>query len=227
MSMISDFATENYLKTIVKALSESGKNRLGTGELSRLLKVTQGSATVMVKKLEREGYLEYESHQGCSLTEKGRVYGLKILRRHRILETFLAQTLHLDWSEVHEEAENLEHATSDRLIDIIDAHLCHPSRDPHGDLIPSKAQKEYSVHDISLTSCAPGDCLRIVRIDGDKSSLDYCLREGLLPQVELRILTKNADSGLLTLSFANHESSFAISALEGVFVEAWVGEVSP
>lgn len=227
MSMISDFATENYLKTIVKALAESGKTRLGTGELSRLLGVTQGTATVMVKKLEREGYLEYESHQGCTLTEKGRVYGLRILRRHRILETFLVHTLHLDWSEVHEEAEKLEHATSDRLIDIIDSHLLHPSRDPHGDIIPSKAQKEYSVCDSPLSSCVPGDCLRIVRIDGDKSSLDYCQKEGLIPQVKVCILSKNADSGLISLRLEERELQCAISALEGVFVEFWVGEVSP
>lgn len=190
MLMISEYTTENYLKTIVKALAEPGKDRIGTGELARLLGVTPGTATVMVKKLEREGYLEYESHQGCALTEAGRVYGLRILRRHRLLESFLAQTLGLDWSDVHEEAENLEHAVSDHLIDIIDAYLSHPSRDPHGALIPAKAQKEYTLSDIQLSSCLEGAKVRIVRIDRNKSSLAYCQSEGLLPEVELSIIKK-------------------------------------
>jgi len=85
MSMVSDFATENYLKAIVKALAEPEKERLGTGELARRLGVTSRTATVMVKKLEKAGYLEYESHQGCALTEAGRAYGLRVLMRHRLL----------------------------------------------------------------------------------------------------------------------------------------------
>lgn len=218
--MISEYATENYLKTIVKALAEPGRERIGTGELARLLGVTSGTVTVMLKKLEGEGYLEYESHQGCSLTEKGRMYGLRVLRRHRLLETFLVGILDLDWSDVHEEAENLEHAASERLIDAIDAYLGHPPRDPHGDPIPAKAQREYTIWDVPLSALGEGEAVRIVRIDGDKGALSYYRSEGLVPGTELRVLAKREDAGLASLSIGGREATFALSALEGVFVEA-------
>jgi DtxR family Mn-dependent transcriptional regulator len=220
MSMRLDLATENYLKAIVKALAEPGKERIGTGEIARLVGVTPGTATVMVKKLEREGYVAYESHRGCALTGKGRTYGLRVLRRHRLLETFLARVLDLDWADIHEEAENLEHAVSERLIDAIDAYLGHPVRDPQGDPIPEKAQREYTIRDVPLSTLAEGERVQIVRIDGDKGALAYYRSEGLVPGTELRVVAKREDAGLVTLSLPGREATFALSALEGVFAES-------
>ncbi len=219
MSMLSELATENYLKAIVKALAEPGKERVGTGELASLLGVTSGTATVMIKKLERLGFLEYESHQGCSLTNAGRAYGLRVLRRHRILETFLVKVLGLDWTAVHDEAENLEHAASEKLIDAIDAFLGHPERDPNGDPIPSKTQREYRLKDIPIAELGEGEAARVSRISGGESQWAYFRKEGLVPGASLRVLRKEPEAGLIHLSVAGKKAAFALSALSGVFIE--------
>ncbi|MFW5807935.1 MAG: metal-dependent transcriptional regulator, partial [Spirochaetota bacterium] len=101
-------SAESYMKHIVKYMSEQSKNSIGTGDLSRLIGVTPGSATSMLKKLAADGYLQYRPHRGCTLTGKGRLFGIAMLRRHRLLETFLVKTLHYDPAEVHDEAERLE-----------------------------------------------------------------------------------------------------------------------
>lgn len=218
--MLSDLATENYLKAIVKALADPSKERIGTGELARLLEVTPGTATVMIKKLERLGFLEYESHRGCSLTHSGRAYGLRVLRRHRLLESFLVQVLGLDWNTGHEEAENLEHAASEQLIDEIDRYLGQPERDPNGDLIPLKNQSEYSVDDISLASCVPGQRVRIRRVSGDEDQRVYYRRQGLVPGAFVRIAAKDTVAALMTLELAGKATPFALALLEGVYIEA-------
>lgn len=218
--MLSDLATENYLKAIVKALADPEKERIGTGELARLLEVTPGTATVMVKKLERLGFVEYESHRGCTLTDSGRAYGLRVLRRHRILESFLVKVLDLDWNTGHEEAENLEHAASERLIDEIDRFLGHPERDPNGDPIPLKNQSEYSVDDMSLASCAPGQRVRIRRVSGDEDQRAYYRRQGLVPGALVCVLSRDSVAALMTLELAGKAAPFALALLEGVYIEA-------
>jgi len=219
MSMLSELATENYLKAIVKALADPGKERIGTGELARLLEVTSGTATVMAKKLERLGFLEYESHKGCSLTDSGRAYGLRVLRRHRILETFLVKVLNLDWTAVHEEAENLEHAASEKLIDSIDAFLGHPERDPNGDPIPAKAQREYTLDDVPLTEVAESQTVRISRISGGEAQWAYYRKQGLVPGASVRVISKDPEAAMARLDVAGRKAAFALSALSGVFVE--------
>ena len=209
MSIQSDLATENYLKAIVKALADPAKERIGTGELARLLEVTPGTATVMLKKLERLGFVEYASHRGCALTNEGRAYGLRVLRRHRLLESFLVQVLGLDWSAGHAEAENLEHAASERLIDEIDRFLGQPERDPNGDPIPAKNQSEYSVDDMSLASCVPGQRVRIRRISGDEGQWAYYRRQGLVPGALVRVVARDAAAALMTLELGSTQLSFA------------------
>ncbi|HEY9593882.1 MAG TPA: metal-dependent transcriptional regulator [Spirochaetia bacterium] len=216
----SALATENYLKAIVKALAEPGRERLSTGELARLLGVTAGTATSMVKKLEKDGYVSNEARQGCILTKAGRAYGLRILRRHRLLESFLVGVLHMDWADVHEEAENLEHAVSERLVDAIDAFMGNPRRDPHGDPIPSKIQRVYAVRDTPLSALDEGIDVTIVRVAGDRTALEYFRREGLVPGAEVRVISRQRDAGLATLSVAGREAIFAMSTLGRVFFEA-------
>lgn len=222
--MLSRFATENYLKALVKALSEPDRDRIRTGELAQLMGVTSGTATAMMDKLSKDGYLDYEPRRGCTLTDAGRAYGLRIIRRHRLLETFLFRVLGLDWYDIHEEAENLEHSASDKLIEVIDAYLGHPERDPHGDEIPGKDQQCYVLNDISLASLEEGSRVSIARIDGDGGVLSYYQREGLLPGAEIQILHKDTDAGLVVLAVAGRERTMALKALKGVFTKA--GETS-
>jgi len=215
----SRFATENYLKAAVKALAEPGRDRIRTGELAQLMGVTAGTATAMMDKLEREGYLDYEPRRGCTLTDAGRAYGLRILRRHRLLETFLFRVLGLNWSAMHEEAENLEHSASDKLIDVIDAYLGFPKQDPHGEDIPGKGQQHYEINDIPLASLEEGTRVRITRIDGSGDILSYYQREGLLPDTEVHILKKDQVTGLVFLSVAGQELTLAETALKGLFTK--------
>ncbi len=125
---------ENYLKAIYQLSDASGG--APTGELARRLKITPGSVTLMLQRLAEAGLVKYAAHQGVRLTKKGQKVAIRVVRNHRLLELYLTNTLGLPWDEVHEEAENLEHAVSDRLVARIDEYLGHPDRDPHGDPIP-------------------------------------------------------------------------------------------
>ncbi|UTC74091.1 metal-dependent transcriptional regulator [Treponema sp. OMZ 792] len=216
---ISQIATENYLKSIVKFLSESDKDIITTGELAKLLHVTPGTVTSMAKKLEKEGYIEYQNRIGCSLTEKGKKYGLNILRRHRLIETFLFQTLKMDWKDVHNEAENLEHAASDILIDKIDKYLGKPKRDPHGAVIPKKNQKEYTSIDLNLNKAACGIEYSIARLTGSEAQFEYYKKINLKLNSKIILQNKNEESGLAEIIIDENKVSCSTMILKNIFVE--------
>src|ERR1043165_5503845 len=127
---------ENYLKAIYSLSAKSDSDQVSLGDLAAAVGVTPGTATTMVKKLALDRLAKYERYSGVALTAKGKQTALAVLRRHRLIETFLVRTLGMDWAEVHAEAERLEHALSDRLLQRLDAFLGHPAVDPHGDPIP-------------------------------------------------------------------------------------------
>src|SRR5438093_503083 len=128
---------ENYLKQIYLQQQAVPDEPVPTGKLADLMGVVPGTATSMIKALADSGLVAYEPRGGTRLTRGGEQLALHVLRRHRLVELFLVKTLGLDWSEVHEEAEELEHAISDKVLERIDALLGHPRVDPHGDPIPS------------------------------------------------------------------------------------------
>lgn len=133
---MATLTVENYVKTIYLIGEEGEQKAASTGELARRLGVSPGSVTSMLRTLADSGLADYQAYEGVRLSEAGTRLALRILRRHRLIELFLARTLGLTWDEVHEEAEHLEHAVSDRLIDRIDEYLHYPRHDPHGDPIP-------------------------------------------------------------------------------------------
>jgi DtxR family Mn-dependent transcriptional regulator len=128
---------EDYLKEIYKIAIDNDSN-VSTANLAEKLSVTNAATSDMAKKLAKAGYIIYEKYKGIRLTTRGKKEALKIIRRHRLWESFLIETLGLNWGEVHEEAEKLEHQTSDFLIDKIDEYLDYPQFDPHGEPIPTK-----------------------------------------------------------------------------------------
>src|SRR5471032_3628365 len=128
---------ENYLKAILVRSSDEDAV-VSTGSLSEALGVTPGTITTMVKSMASRGLLEHQPREGVRLTPEGRAHALAVVRKHRLIETFLVQVLKMDWKEVHEEAEALEHAISERVLLRIDALLGHPAADPHGDPIPTR-----------------------------------------------------------------------------------------
>ena len=135
--MLASQTVENYLKAIyVAQVPEDEQSLVPMGQLAAALGVVPGTATTMVKTLAESGLAKYEPYMGVRLTPAGEKLAAMVLRRHRLIELFLVQVLSMNWSEVHEEAEKLEHAVSERLIDRIDEMLGRPAVDPHGDPIP-------------------------------------------------------------------------------------------
>ena len=128
---------ENYLKAILQLVIATKSETISTGQLAATVNVSPGSVTSMLKTLAESGLATYMPYEGVSLTKAGKNLALRMLRRHRLIELFLVRTLELTWDQVHEEAENMEHAVSDILIERIDEFLGRPETDPHGDPIPS------------------------------------------------------------------------------------------
>src|SRR5436309_3353248 len=152
---------EDYLKALYADQQHGGGELVAMGALAVAMDVASGTATAMVKTLADAGLVDYEPRGGVKLSGKGERLALHVLRRHRLVELFLVQVLGLDWSEVDEEAEELEHAISDKVLAAMDRALNHPQVDPHGDPIPTSSGK---VHRRSLTSLAACELDRPMRI---------------------------------------------------------------
>src|ERR1700674_4777310 len=164
--MLPSSTVENYLKAIhqVQSALPSGVRLVPMGSVASALGVTPGTATTMVKALAESGLAEYEPYSGVRLTAAGeRLAGL-VLRRHRLVELFLVQVMGMSWDEVHDEAEQLEHVVSERLIDRIDDMLGRPARDPHGDPLPNQDGAITTRHLESLLTCSLGTPLKVTRI---------------------------------------------------------------
>jgi len=183
---------ENYVKQIyLEQLHSEAGGLVPMGRLAAAMDVVPGTATSMIKALADSGLVQYEPRGGVRLTHGGEQLALHVLRRHRLVELFLVKVLGLDWSEVHDEAEELEHSISDKVLERIDAYLGHPGVDPHGDPIPSAKGTLPDLRHQSLADCPPKRRFRVARIiDQDPAFLQFVERCGLMPgtavTVELR-----------------------------------------
>jgi DtxR family Mn-dependent transcriptional regulator len=139
---LPSLTVENYVKAIFKTSQGEADGRATTGRLAAELHVSPGTVTSMLKTLAESGLATYTPYEGVRLTEAGRLLALRMLRRHRLIELFLSDALGLDWDQVHDDAERMEHVASDFLIERIDEHLGHPKYDPHGDPIPTEEVKK-------------------------------------------------------------------------------------
>jgi DtxR family Mn-dependent transcriptional regulator len=184
---------EDYLKCIYLEEKASRGGLVPTGQVASALGVAPGTATSMVKALADSDLLTYEPYAGVRLTAAGERLATRVLRRHRLVELFLVKVLGLNWSEVHEEAEVLEHAVSDRIMDRMDEILGRPSVDPHGDPIPTAEGelREHSDHP-SLIACAIGGRHGVVRvIDQRTDFLRLLERHGVMPGCELAVVARD------------------------------------
>ena len=188
---------ENYLKQIYLEQQKTPERLVAMGHLADAMGVTPGTATTMVKTLANSGLIEYEPRMGARLTDAGEQLALHVLRRHRLVELFLVKTLGLDWAEVHEEAEALEHVISDKVLERIDKMLRFPRLDPHGDPIPTAEGTVQPRKLAALTNCEVGSSVRIARmIDQGVQFLQFADRSSLKPgtQVTIEELDPIADS---------------------------------
>jgi DtxR family Mn-dependent transcriptional regulator len=189
---------ENYLKAVL-VRSEGPGSVVSTGAMAEALGVTPGTITTMVKSLAAQGLLEHLPREGVRLTPQGRAHALAVVRKHRLVETFLVQVLKMDWKEVHEEAEALEHAISDRVLLRIDALLGHPASDPHGDPIPSsKSPQVDRGRGETLATCVLREQQTVERIlDQSAGFLEFIQRTGLKPGARVRVRERDSASGVV------------------------------
>ncbi len=210
---------ENYLKELF-LLDPNGEKAVATGELAKSLDVTPGSATSMIKSLAQSGLVEHRPHYGVKLTNQGRSQAIHVVRRHRIVELFLVKILGMDWSEVHKEAEQLEHVVSDEVIAKMDDLLGQPTHDPHGDPIPSPDGK-LPVRTLQLLSyCKQGDNVLIARIGNqDTSFLKFAEDNGLLLGRTIEITNRNDTADSITIHSQGKELVLGLAAARKIEVE--------
>src|SRR5688572_15032506 len=179
---------ENYLKTLYSEQQHAGGELVSMGAIAGAMNVAPGTATAMVKTLAEAGLVEYEPRGGVKLNTHGEKLALHVLRRHRLVELFLVEVLGLDWSEVDEEAEELEHAISDKVLDRIDRLLDFPQVDPHGDPIPTSKGKIPRRAMVSLAEVEAGQSVRVARVmDQNPPFLQFVDRNNLKPGTELLV----------------------------------------
>jgi DtxR family Mn-dependent transcriptional regulator len=183
---------EDYLKCILLEEQHKRGERVSTGRIATAMGVAPGTVTAMVKTLTEAGLVEYEPYAGVHLTETGGKLATHVLRRHRLVELFLVKIMGMSWSEVHPEAEVLEHAVSERLIERIDAMLGHPSVDPHGDPIPTAAGQVAMEEHATLLACEVNTRLRITRVTDQRSEfLKLLERHHLIPGTEATLESRD------------------------------------
>ncbi len=188
----------DYLKAIWHL---AGLDAASTTDVSERLSVAPGSVTSMLVRLREMGLADYEPYHGASLTESGRREALRLVRRHRLIETFLREHLGYPLTDLHEEAERLEHAVSDGFTERLADFLGHPGRDPHGDPIPAAdGTLEEEEEERLLSESEPGSRVRISRVKHeDKRALAYLADKGLLPGTALRVKEARALDGVVTV----------------------------
>jgi DtxR family Mn-dependent transcriptional regulator len=197
-------ATEDYLKAIYQ-LSQGGEP-VGTSAIADRLGVAAGSVTGMLKRLGEQGYVEHVPYYGARLTDRGREQAVALIRRHRVLEMFLVEVLGYGWDQVHEEAERLEHAASDRLIDRMDRVLGQPEFDPHGHPIPAAGVDFTDDRLPSLADVETGHAAILRRVpDEDPEALRYLARLNLIPGVEVEVLERAPFGGPVRLRVGQTE----------------------
>jgi DtxR family Mn-dependent transcriptional regulator len=195
---------EDYVKTIYLLAQQVDGGAVATGQIAAGLSVLPGTVTSMLKTLDESNLATYTPYEGVRLTPAGRALALRVLRRHRLIEQFLSQTLNLTWDEVHEEAENMEHAVSDALVDRIDAYLGHPTTDPHGDPIPQPDGTMVAAADRALADCAAGERFRLARVaDQSPEFLRYLSQTGLEIGAEGSLVGYDPGGQSLTIQVAD------------------------
>uniref|UniRef100_A0A7C2K0V1 Transcriptional regulator MntR n=1 Tax=Schlesneria paludicola TaxID=360056 RepID=A0A7C2K0V1_9PLAN len=219
---MTSLTVENYLKSMLQITLREDVAWVATGQLATALAVSPGTVTSMIKSLAESGLAEYRPYEGVRLTDHGREVALRMLRRHRLLELFLVKTLDLTWDQVHEEAENMEHAVSDFLVDRIDEYLGRPDFDPHGDPIPSAdgTMRGGDAPAASLVSMPAGARIRIARVTNQHADfLRYLSETGLELGTEGIVRENRPEAGIVTAEIAGRPVTLGHTAAEQILVE--------
>ena len=216
---MASLTVENYLKAIYQ-ISHRSDQPATTGEVAQALGVSPGTVTSMLKTLDEGGRARYMPYEGVRLTPAGNALALRVVRRHRLIELFLVKTLDLAWDEVHEEAENMEHAVSELLIDRIDSFLGHPKSDPHGDPIPSAEGSIENPASRSLAECKTGEGFEQARVlDQSPEFLRYLTDAGLPLGSRGKVVSNRAESGVVEASIGSRVTTLGHHVAEKLLVK--------
>ena len=219
MEQTLTISIQDYLKNIYE-LTESGESAT-TNALAAKLNIKPASVTGMVQKLAsaKPALVEYQKHQGVTLTKEGRKAALEVIRHHRLLEAWLVQTLGYSWDEVHAEAERLEHVISEDFERRIAAAMGHPARDPHGELIPTADLKMPSDESTPLSSLRPSQTATIKRVKAsDTELLRYLEGLGLVPGAQIEVTDYSPFDHNLTIKVGRKSFVLGLSITSKVFV---------
>ncbi len=209
--------TEDYVKAIYRLQQEGRK--VVTSALAAQLQIADASVTDMIKKLSEKGLVHYQRYQGVELTAKGKRAALKIVRRHRLWEMYLVRFLGFSWDRVHDEAERLEHVTSDELEKRLDHALGSPAFDPHGDPIPGvDGGLEYSEY-TALGQHSPGDIVKVMRVSDDHPEiLQHATTLGVELNRKLTVKEKRSFDGSMVVKVGNKIQVISQQMAGAIFV---------
>jgi len=211
---------QDYLKSIYE-LTENGESA-STNALAQRMKISAPSVTGMIQKLasSKPALVEYQKHQGVTLTKDGRKAALEVIRHHRLIEAWLVQTLGYSWDEVHEEAEKLEHVISEDFEQRIAAAMGHPTRDPHGELIPTADLVMPEDNSTPLSSLRSGQTGTVQCVKAaDTDLLRYLESLGLIPDAEIEVKDYSPFDHNLTIKVGEKTTVLGLSITSKIFIE--------
>ena len=216
MKMISG-AMEDYLKAIYQ-LTFTGQ-KVSTSQLAEKLECTAASVTNMLQKLSELKLVQYAPYQGVKLTSAGSKIALEVIRHHRLIELYLAEVLGFSWDKVHAEADKLEHVISEEFEEKIDEALGHPTRDPHGDPIPTKEGDVGREDFDSLWEAHEGQKVTVRRVsDTDPEVLRYLASMGIYPKVTISLLKRDPFGGPLHIRIGSNEQILSKELARQIYV---------
>ena len=212
-------AAQDYLKAVYH-LGQPGRS-VNTNKLAEALEVAPASVTGMLKKLSKDGYLDYTPRQGAELTNKGLQVALEIIRHHRLLEAFFVQRLGMDWTQAHREAETLEHFISEELERLLDELMGFPEFDPQGSPIPTRDGDIRSQDWPSLVNAEPGSEYVIRRVrHAERPLLQYIERLGLVPGIRVKVQSVGPFEGPVSVTFNDTTVHLGHKSAGAIFVES-------
>ena len=214
------FTEENYLKAIVQlTIFEEDSTEVGVNKLASRLSVKPATASDMVRKLKEKSLVNYEKYGKVTLTKTGLKYGMMVIRRHRLWETFLYDHLNFTWDEIHEIAEELEHIHSKKLVNRLDQFLNYPEFDPHGDAIPNKKGEIVIPFRKVLSDVAAGEVCKIIAVkDNSVDFLQYVDKIGLHINDKIKVINKEQFDSLATINFSGKEIVVSPKLTDNIFV---------
>jgi DtxR family Mn-dependent transcriptional regulator len=210
---------ENYVKAVFRLTGDGADRAAATGQVAAALGVSPGTVTSMLKTLSENGLAAYTPYEGVQLTPAGSRLALKIIRRHRLIELFLTQSLDLKWDEVHSDAEQMEHVATDFLIERIDERLGRPRFDPHGDPIPSADGTLEPLVAQALVHCRDGFRFRLARvIDQSADFLRFLTRTGLPLGAVGTVVENLPEAGTVTVEIGTRRTTLGREAATNLLV---------